>query len=74
MVKVVPLDPPVAKQVRRVGFMNGEIKVPDDFDRMHEDESASSSKATIEIVARHPYSGMGRRDFAEALAAGARVN
>ncbi len=38
LVKVVPLDPPAEKQIRRIGFMKGEIKVPDDFDRMHEDE------------------------------------
>lgn len=34
MVKVVALDAPTAGQVRRVGFMAGEISVPDDFDRM----------------------------------------
>jgi prevent-host-death family protein len=34
MVKVTPLDTPVAGQVRRLGFMAGRIHVPDDFDRM----------------------------------------
>ena len=34
LVKVVPLDAPVAGQVRRLGFMAGQIAVPDDFDRM----------------------------------------
>ena len=34
MVKVVPLETPEAGQVRRLGFMAGEIAVPDDFDRM----------------------------------------
>ena len=34
MVKVMPLDTPVAGQVRRLGFMAGQIAVPDDFDRM----------------------------------------
>jgi prevent-host-death family protein len=34
IVKVVPLDTPEAGQIRRVGFMVGEIVVPDDFDRM----------------------------------------
>jgi prevent-host-death family protein len=34
MVKVMPLDAPVAGQVRRLGFMAGQISVPDDFDRM----------------------------------------
>ena len=34
MVKVTSLDTPVAGQVRRLGFMAGQIAVPDDFDRM----------------------------------------
>ncbi len=34
MVKVTSLDTPVAGQVRRLGFMAGQIVVPDDFDRM----------------------------------------
>ena len=34
MVKVMPLETPVAGQVRRLGFMAGRIQVPDDFDRM----------------------------------------
>ena len=34
MVKVMALDTPVAAQRRRLGFMQGEISVPDDFDRM----------------------------------------
>lgn len=34
MVKVVPLDAPEAGQTRRLGFMAGQIAVPDDFDRM----------------------------------------
>ena len=34
LVKVTALDAPTAGQVRRVGFMAGEIAVPDDFDRM----------------------------------------
>ncbi len=38
MVKVVALDAPTGKQVRRRGFMAGRIRVPDDFDRMHEKE------------------------------------
>jgi prevent-host-death family protein len=32
LVKVVPLDAPKAAQ--RVGFLRGEIEVPEDFDRM----------------------------------------
>jgi prevent-host-death family protein len=34
LVKVMALDAPVAGQVRRLGFMEGQIRVPDDFDRM----------------------------------------
>jgi prevent-host-death family protein len=34
LVKVTSLDTPVAGQVRRLGFMAGQIAVPDDFDRM----------------------------------------
>jgi prevent-host-death family protein len=33
LVKVTPLDTPVAGQIRRLGFMAGQIQVPDDFDR-----------------------------------------
>lgn len=32
MVKVVPLDTPSPSEERRIGFMSGEILVPDDFD------------------------------------------
>ncbi len=38
MVKVVPLTAPEPAQRRRLGFMAGEIAVPDDFDRMGEVE------------------------------------
>jgi prevent-host-death family protein len=38
LVKVVPLDAPEAGQTRRVGFMTGQIEVPDDFDRMGSSE------------------------------------
>jgi prevent-host-death family protein len=38
LVKVKPLDAPVAGQVRRLGFLAGRIVVPDDFDRMGNSE------------------------------------
>jgi prevent-host-death family protein len=38
MVKVVPLETPEPNQVRRLGFLAGQIAVPDDFDRMGERE------------------------------------
>mgnify|MGYP000852579163 CR=1 FL=1 len=34
LVKVMPLDAPEPGQQRRLGFMAGQITVPDDFDRM----------------------------------------
>jgi len=38
MVKVVPLgEESEPNTVRRIGFMSGEISVPDDFDRMGAD-------------------------------------
>ena len=39
LVKVAPLDAPVAP--RRLGFLAGEIAVPEDFDRMGEVEIAA---------------------------------
>jgi len=38
LVKVTRLDVPAAGQVRRLGFMTGQIAVPDDFDRMGSEE------------------------------------
>ncbi len=38
MVKVVPLGAPAAGEVRRTGFLSGQIEVPDDFDTMGADE------------------------------------
>jgi prevent-host-death family protein len=38
MVKVTALGAPVGKEVKRLGFMAGQISVPDDFDRMGQEE------------------------------------
>ena len=38
MVKVTALSAPSGAQVRRLGFMAGQIAVPDDFDRMGSEE------------------------------------
>jgi prevent-host-death family protein len=38
LVKVVPLDQPAQADIRRTGFMAGQIQVPDDFDRMGSEE------------------------------------
>jgi prevent-host-death family protein len=34
LVRVTALAAPVGAEVRRLGFMSGQISVPDDFDRM----------------------------------------
>jgi prevent-host-death family protein len=34
MVKVIALDAPKSSQIKRFGFMAGQIKVPDDFNTM----------------------------------------
>lgn len=36
--KVTALGAPTGAQIRRVGFMTGQISVPDDFDRMGKEE------------------------------------
>jgi antitoxin (DNA-binding transcriptional repressor) of toxin-antitoxin stability system len=38
IVKVTPLGAPTGAQVRRLGFMAGQISVPDDFDQLGRDE------------------------------------
>jgi prevent-host-death family protein len=38
LVKVTALDAPSATQIRRVGFLLGQIDVPDDFDTMGREE------------------------------------
>jgi len=40
MVKVTALGAPVGTEVKRLGFLSGQISVPDDFDRMGEEEIA----------------------------------
>jgi len=38
MVKVTALNAPTGAQVKRLGFLAGQISVPDDFDRMGQEE------------------------------------
>ena len=38
MVKVMAIDAPEPLEVKRVGFMAGQIKVPDDFNAMGSDD------------------------------------
>ena len=40
MVKVTAIGPTAKKRVSRLGFLKGQFTVPDDFDRMFEDEIA----------------------------------
>ena len=41
LVKVVPVDAPEAVAVRRLGFLEGTLQVPDDFDRMGDETIAA---------------------------------
>ena len=45
LVKVVPLDAPEGAAVRRLGFLEGSIRVPDDFDRMGDESIAQQFKS-----------------------------
>jgi prevent-host-death family protein len=38
LVKVVPIGEPATRPVRRLGFLAGQLSVPDDFDRMGSEE------------------------------------
>ncbi|GGA79993.1 antitoxin [Brucella endophytica] len=40
MVKVIAIDAPTTDETRRVGFMAGQFSVPDDFDRMGDEDIA----------------------------------
>lgn len=39
--RVTRFEAPASSQMKRVGFLSGQIEVPDDFDRMGEDEVLS---------------------------------
>jgi prevent-host-death family protein len=38
IVKVIPINAPIGKQCRRLGFMAGQLSIPDDFDTIGADE------------------------------------
>jgi prevent-host-death family protein len=38
MVKVIAMDAPIGKRIKRRGFLAGQIKVPDNFDTMFQHE------------------------------------
>ena len=46
MVVVTPLRAPAAGKIRRFGFLKGRLRVPDDVDRMGEDEIAAMAGLT----------------------------
>lgn len=47
MVKVIALNAPEYSQIKRFGFMAGQISVPDDFDRMGEAEIVNLFEDTV---------------------------
>ena len=47
MVKVIPLNTPEPTQIKRFGFMAGQISVPDDFDRMGEADIVNLFEDTL---------------------------
>jgi len=51
LVKVSALDSPTGYQMRRLGFLSGYIKVPDDFDRMGREEIGQLFGADDETTA-----------------------
>ncbi|MBF0234621.1 MAG: type II toxin-antitoxin system prevent-host-death family antitoxin, partial [Desulfamplus sp.] len=46
MVKVIPLDVDEFPEFKRLGFMAGEISVPDDFDTIESDQLISLFEET----------------------------
>ena len=68
MVKVVPLETTKPDMSHRLGFMQGQFKVPDDFDTMMADEIAEmfygtheEAVETDETPVGHPHPAVGRR-------------
>jgi prevent-host-death family protein len=54
LVKVVPLNAPEARQIKRIGFLAGQIDVPDDFDTMGR-ERVLELMGTLEWDADYDY-------------------
>lgn len=44
LVKVVALDTPSPGEVRQLGFLSAHVKMPDDFDRMGEEEIGPAAR------------------------------
>jgi prevent-host-death family protein len=51
MVKVMALDTPHSSERRRVGFLTGQISVPDDFEHMGQEEISSLFVGEITLEA-----------------------
>jgi prevent-host-death family protein len=41
LVRVSPIDAPQGARIRRLGFLEGDLQIPDDFDQMGADEIAA---------------------------------
>ena len=56
IVKVVAIDAPEPKSVRRLGFMKGQLKIPEDFDTMcaKEIEEMFCGKRRNFFLIQHP--------------------
>ena len=55
--KVVPIDEAEKPKKRRIGFMDGQIKVPDDFDTMMAEEIEETARLHLLLGERaHPLS------------------
>ncbi len=60
VVKVTALSSPTGGEVKRLGFMAGQISVPDDFDQMGREEIERILAAAYEAAARYAPSALGR--------------
>lgn len=58
MAKVVPIDAATEGQVQRIGFMEGSIEVPDDFDQIAPRKSKGCSAAKDEAADRHAFAAV----------------
>lgn len=63
MAKVVPLDQPAPHEKRRIGFLAGQITVPDDFDLMGREEIEVCSASEL-VQSFQSYSSRLRKSHA----------
>jgi prevent-host-death family protein len=57
LVKVVPLQPQDTQQLQRLGFMQGECIVPDDFDRLASHEIVNLCRLSCLNPIQYSYIG-----------------